>query len=174
LDIKEFSEIYPVASDFFFKQLDTNQDQKLQKSELRQMFVLADGSMDVERMAQVEADIKEKIQKKTLMKDATIDDFLDAPEEDALEKKEKPLEAKSPDSQFEEFEEPERTPEKKAAEPEKTAVDTKTEEPVKKVEEPVKKAEPEPVEKKREPEPQRKESEDLEPMKQPKGCCIIS
>ena len=67
LDIKEFSEIYPVASDFFFKQLDANQDQKLQKSELRQMFVLADGSMDVERMAQVEADIKEKIQKKTVM-----------------------------------------------------------------------------------------------------------
>ena len=80
-----------------------------------------------------------------LMKDATIDDFLDAPEEDALEKKEKPQEVQSPDSQFEEFEEPERTPEKKAAEPEKTAVDTKTEEPVKKVEEPVKKAEPEPV-----------------------------
>merc|ERR1719471_2085190 len=85
--------------------------------------------MDVERMAQVEADIKEKIQKKNMMKDATIDDFLDAPEEDALEKKEKPQEVQSPDSQFEEFEEPERTPEKKAAEPEKTAVDTKFEEP---------------------------------------------
>merc|ERR1719317_246890 len=109
--------------------------------------------MDVERMAQVEADIKEKIEKKNMMKDATIDDFLDAPEEDALEKKAKPEEVKSPDSQFEEFEEPERTPEKKAAEPEKAAVDTKTEEPVKMVEEPVKKAEPEPVEKKREPEP---------------------
>merc|ERR1719461_1250132 len=101
LDIKEFSEIYPVASDFFFKQLDSNQDNKLSKDELRQMFVLADGSMDVERMAQVEADIKEKIEKKNMMKDATIDDFLDAPEEDALEKKEKPQEVTSPDSQFE-------------------------------------------------------------------------
>jgi len=181
LDIKEFSEIYPVASDFFFKQLDSNQDNKLSKDELRQMFVLADGSMDVERMAQVEADIKEKIEKKNMMKDATIDDFLDAPEEHALEKKEKPEEVKSPESQFEEFEEPERTPEKKAPEPEKKAADTKTEEPVKKVEEPVKKveepvkkAEPTPVEKKQESEPQRKESEDLEPMKKPTGCCIIS
>jgi len=64
LNVEEFSMIYPVAAEFFFKELDENKDRKLQKSELRSMFVLANGSMDVERMAQIEADIKEKIDAK--------------------------------------------------------------------------------------------------------------
>jgi len=65
LDIKEFSALYPAFSDLIFTQYDKNQDGILEKSEFRQMFVLPDGSMNVERMEEVEALIKENMQKET-------------------------------------------------------------------------------------------------------------
>lgn len=137
LDFTEFQQIYPLATKIFFDELDTNGDNKLQKSELRASFVLADGSMDVARMAQIEADMKEKIEAKTKKIDNAIDDFLEADEKDALS----PL---SPDD-FTEFEEPEqkqepeRTPEKKAETP--VVVEEKKEETPVKVEETPKKVE---------------------------------
>jgi len=106
LDFQEFEQIYPTATQIFFNALDTNGDKKLQKSELRASFVLADGSMDVERMAQIEADMKEKIEAKNKAVDDHIDDFLEADEKDAL----------SPDD-LSEFDEPDKTPEKKADTP---------------------------------------------------------
>merc|ERR1711953_1300260 len=71
-------------------------------------------------MAQIEADMKEKIEARNQKVDDVIDEFLEADPVDAL----------SPDG-FSEFEEPERTPEKKAV------VEEKKEEapPVKKQEE---------------------------------------
>lgn len=156
LNVKEFAKIYRTASDFFFKQLDTNNDSKLQKEELREMFVLADGSMDVERMAQIESDMKEKVEEKNAKVDDAIDGFLDADEKDALSPAEIEAKAENPVDDFEEFEEPaEKTPEKKT-EAQK---------------EPEAKREPE-VKK---DEPVQPEEREVEPPKtKPAGCCIIS
>merc|ERR1711953_1110251 len=86
LDFQEFEQIYPTATQIFFNALDTNGDNKLQKSELRASFVLADGSMDVARMAQIEADMQEKIEARIESRNKKvdeIDDFLEADPQDA-------------------------------------------------------------------------------------------
>ena len=51
---------HEIATEHFFKQLDSNGDEVLQRSELREMFRLADGSWDIERCTTFEKDILEK------------------------------------------------------------------------------------------------------------------
>merc|ERR1712150_277453 len=65
LDLKEFSE--NKDSEFtaiFFEILDVNKDSKVTKNEFKEMFKLADGSMDTERVIKITALLqKEKTEK---------------------------------------------------------------------------------------------------------------
>merc|ERR1719373_672557 len=159
IDVKEFEKMYPLAADNFFTQLDFNKDGVLQRSELREMFVLADGSMDVERVAQILADVTERVEQQKRKADKAIDDFLNAEPEEALEtKKEEPLSPLSPETEAM-FEDPAT---KKAAETEKQETKTETAG--------AKPAQSEGQSKQEKLEQDMEEGE----KKAPGGCCIIS
>jgi len=159
IDAKEFERMFPLAADNFFRQLDANGDMVLQRSELKQMFVLADGSMDVERVAQILADVTEKVEEQKRKADKAIDDFLNAEPEEALEtKKEEPLSPLSPETEAM-FEDPAT---KKAAETEKQETKTETAG--------AKPAQSEGQSKQEKLEQDMEEGE----KKAPGGCCIIS
>jgi len=55
ISLDEFSVVYPIGSVNFFRQLDINKDEVLQKEEFRAMFILADGSGDIERVREMMA-----------------------------------------------------------------------------------------------------------------------
>lgn len=76
IDFKEFKKMYPVAASTFFQQLDANSDDVLSRDELKSMFVLADGTMDFERVAQILADVEEKLANQKKEADAAIDAFF--------------------------------------------------------------------------------------------------
>jgi len=57
ISLEEFSVVYPIGSAHFFKVLDINKDEVLQKEEFRAMFILADGSGDIERVREMMAEL---------------------------------------------------------------------------------------------------------------------
>jgi len=63
ISLEEFARVYPVATQTFYKMLDTNGDASLSIEEFREMFILADGSGDLDQVREMMATLKSDDQK---------------------------------------------------------------------------------------------------------------
>jgi len=61
IQVGELATIYPNAAATFFSQLDKNHDSVLDRFEFREMFVLADGSLDLEKVKEIRETLKKNM-----------------------------------------------------------------------------------------------------------------
>lgn len=83
ISLEEFARVYPVATQTFYKMLDTNGDAALSIEEFREMFILADGSGDLEQVREMQASLESEGSSQKVAMDEPGGDNFDDPDNGA-------------------------------------------------------------------------------------------